>query len=619
MKHVVFDVETDGLLDDLTRVHSLVLRDVETGAVVSCADQPGYIPRAKGLSLLSEAERVYGHNIIQFDIPALQKVYPDFTLTGQVFDTYVVAASRWAHIKDIDFKRGWANDKRAKLIGRHSLEAWGYRLGILKGDYKDTHDFSVWTPEMQAYCERDTEVTLALVQRIRKAGAPAEQIDTEQRLAKYLFDQERNGWPFDVEKAMVLQATLSAKRQALDDELRTMFDPWYVPAGETTPKRDNKKRGITAGCPYTKIKLIEFNPTSRDHIASRLTKLYGWTPSQFTPSGKPEVDENTLKGLDYAPVVKLREMLLISKRLGQLAEGKQAWVRHIKTDKPFGGKLTGLAHIHGRMWQSGTVTHRASHSTPNLGQVPKVDNPYGPECRELFYAGPPGWVQIGADASGLEARCLGHYVARFDEGAFGKIVLAEKPNDIHTLNAGILGIPRDKAKTWYFAWLYGAGDEKLGKIAAPGLSPVKGKARGAADRKKFLKGLKAIGLLVDTVKATAMKNGYLRLIDGRRTYIRSEHAALNSLLQGTGAVICKRWIVEFADRLTARFGPQGWRGQWAALGWIHDEVQIACRKEIADKVAAILVETMRDLTAHFGFRIPLDGEAKVGANWKDCH
>lgn len=619
MRHVIFDVETDGLLDDLTRIHSLVLRDRDSDTVLSCADQPGYTPLQEGLQLLSRAERVYGHNIISFDIPAIQKVYPGFLLTGKVFDTYVVAASRWAHIKEEDYKRGWGGTKLTKYIGRHSLAAWGHRLGILKDDYAENHDFTEWSLKLQQHCEQDTAVTKALVFRIRKAGVPAEVIDTEQRLALYLFHQERNGWPFDVEKATALQAKLSAKRQELETELKTLFSPWFITAGLVTPKRDNKKRGIVAGCQYTKIKLLEFNPASRDHIASRLIKLYDWKPRQFTASGKPEVDENTLKGLDYAPVVKLRDYLLLIKRLGQLVEGKQSWMRHVTGDKPWGGKLTGLQHIHGRMWQSGTVTHRAAHSTPNLGQVPKVENPYGSECRELFYPGPPGWVQIGADAASLEARCLGHYMARYDDGAFGQSALAEKPNDIHTLNAGLLGITRDRAKTWFYAFLYGAGDEKLGKIAQPGLSPTKAKARGAEDRKKFLKGVRAMGLLVTDIRAVANRKGYLKLIDGRRTYIRSEHAALNSLLQGTGAVICKRWIVEFTDRLTARFGPQGWAGQWAALGWIHDEVQIAVRKEVVDEVAAILVSTMRDLTQHFGFRIPLDGDAKIGANWKECH
>lgn len=614
LNNVVFDLETDGLLPELTKIHSLVIEDLDTGQVVSCANnQPGHQSIESGLAILQNAQKVYAHNGISFDRPAIEKIYPQFRLKGKLLDTFVTAAMRWSHIRDEDFARVRRGQLPGNLVGSHSLKAWGFRLGVLKGDFGDTTDWAEWSPEMQQYCRRDVLVTVALVKLIRKVGVSAQAVETEHELAEYLAKQEQNGWPFDLGKAQALQAKLSARRQEVDQQLREFFKPWQVSLGMFTPKVNNTKRGYVKGVPMERFKTVEFNPGSRDHIANRLATLYGWKPSQFTNSGKPQVDENTLKGLPYEPVPMLRDYLLVEKRLGQLSEGKENWINHARLNPQ-----TGLHHIHHRVLQSKAVTHRAAHARPNLAQVPKVSNPYGPECRELFHV-PEGWVQIGADAAGLELRCLGHYMARYDDGTFGASVLAEKPNDVHTKNANILGISRDHGKTFIYAFLYGAGDEKLGKIVQPGLSSAKQKKAGTGYRSTFLKGLPALDRVIKAVQQSAKKKGYVGLIDERRCYIRSEHAALNSLLQGTGAVICKRWIVEFNRRLTVEFGPQGWDGKWAALGWIHDEVQIAVKPEIVDRVKELLLESIRHMTQHFNFRVPLDGDTILGSNWKECH
>lgn len=614
MRSVVFDIETNGLLDELTRVHCLVLRDMESDSVVSCANGvPGYRSIEEGLSILSEAERAYGHNIVQFDMPAIRKLYPGFSLKGKPFDTYLTAAMRWAHIKDSDYARARSGRLPGNLIGSHSLEAWGYRLGVLKGDYKKNNSWEKWTPEMQRYCEQDTAVTKALIERIRAAGISPQAVETEHELAEYLFQQERNGWPFDLDAAVALQAKLAKRKAELADELSQMFEPWEVSLGMFTPKTNNAKRGYVKGQPIERFKTATFNPGSRDHIADRLIKLYGWKPTEFAEKGRAKVDEDVLRGLTYPPVPKLIEYLTVDKRLGQLTSGKQAWLYHVK-DHP----MLGMKSIHGRVWQNRAVTHRASHSNPNIAQVPRNGSPYGKECRSLFVV-PDGWVLMGADAASLEARCLAHRMALYDGGTFGESVLSEKPNDFHTLNAVILGIDRDPAKTFFYAFLYGAGDEKLGKIIKPDASPEEHKQIGARARKRFLKGLPALKKLLDAVQTTAAAKGYLRLLDGRKCYVRSQHAALNSLLQGDGAVICKRWIVEFNRRLTAEFGPQGWDGKWAALGWIHDEVQLAVRPEIQERAAEIVVESIRHMTQHFAFRLPLDGEAKFGRSWCETH
>jgi DNA polymerase-1 len=639
VKAYVADIETDNLLDKLTIIHSLVLRDLATGELVaSCTDEDPtghYDKIAYGLQLLAEADRVYFHNGIKFDYPALRKVYPQWSLdTSKLRDTLVIAQMRFAHIRESDFNLSKQGKFPGKLAGSHALEAWGLRLGVHKGEYTTwckengiEDPWAQWRPEMQTYCEGDTDTGRALVLHIQKHGVSKESVWVEHELAWYLAQQERNGVPFDVDAAIDLQARLAARRETLSRELVTTVGPRYKRNGKpVTPARDNKKTGAVAGCPYQKLKLVDYNPASRADTISVLTRRFGWVPTEFTASGEAKLDDDVLETLNTDnPIVKLiQEYLLVEKRLGQISEGKEAWLRHTTETQPEGGKLTGRVHIHHRVKQNHAITHRASHSSPNLAQVPKVGSPFGEECRALFYV-PDGWVMLGADASSLEARCLAHYMAKFDGGAYGNVLLT---GDVHTANRISLGLPDGKefrggAKNWFYAFMYGAGDEKLGKMLAPYLKLVLTKdglkQLGRKRKLQFLKNTPALKGLIDSVKVKALDKGYLISIDGRRVYVRSDHAALNTLLQCAGALLCKWWIANFNRRLVAEFGPQGWNGKWVALLWVHDEVQLAVRPEIAERVKAILVEEMQLLTAQFKWRVQLDGEAKTGQNWRDTH
>lgn len=627
MRYGVADIESNGLLDTISVVHSLVIRDLESDEVVSCADQPGYTPIAEGLKLLQTLERVYFHNGIRYDYPALRIVYPHWDMDrSKIRDTLTIVQMRWAHVKDMDYDLVRKGRLPAKFVGLHSLKAWGFRIGVLKQEFEDA-GWEKWTPLMQTYCEGDTLVGKALVEYIRQHPPSAESMDIEFKLAWYLQQQELNGWPFDIEKAIKLQSVLVARREELAEQLTLAFPPWKVSEGTRVAKRKTKTpdgKVHLKGETYTKYKTITFNPGSRQHIANRLTTLFGWKPETFTASGQPEMNDDVMDGLDASiPEIKLlSEFLLVDKRLGQLAEGKQAWLKKFKVDEPQGSRLTHVPHMHGRMKQNGTITHRAAHVDPNMGQVPKVGSPYGAECRALFGV-PDGWFQVGADMSGLEARCLAHYMARYDDGAYGRLLLE---GDVHDTNRVALGLPegkmyRDGTKNWFYAFMYGAGDEKLGKMLAPLLGQYNldqaalvkiGKAR----RAQFLKNVPALSALISSVKHES-KKGYLITLDGRRVYTRSEHAALNTLLQCAGAIIAKKWIVNFDARLTDTLGPQGWQGKWAALGWIHDEVQIAARME--EYVGRVLVEEAAKLTEHFSFRVPIAATSKVGKNWKETH
>lgn len=636
MRNVIYDIETNGFLDYFDKVHCIVVRDVDSDEVLSCTDDSDdYAPLSEALRVLNEAENIYGHNIIRFDHPALVYHYPEFNPQARRIDTLVLARTRWAHIKQSDYGRAKKGKLPAHLIGNHSLEAWGYRLGIHKGEYTDwckengiEEPFAEWRPEMQEYCEQDTAVNKRLLLQLRQSGLPEEVIETELELAEYLAQQERNGWPFDFDRAVELQATLSARREELATQLKDRFGWWYAPGKEFTPKRDNSRYGYVEGATCTKLKVIEFNPGSTQHIANRLAHHYGWEPESFTNTGLPQVTEGALKSVQHIPEVEpLIEYLMIDKRLGMLAEGKEAWLKKMSDAGREGSAITHLPHIHHSVGNV-TVTHRHRHSHPNIAQVPKTKTDkdgnilwgkkgkWGADCRALFTV-PDGWVQLGADASGLELRCLAHYMAKYDDGEYGRIILE---GDVHTQNQKAASLDsRDKAKTFIYAYLYGAGDEKIGSIVAPEADPSEQKQIGKQLREKFEKNTPALKYLQRDVKRATKARGFVRLPDKRRAYIRHQHAALNTLLQGAGSIICKRWIVHFNRTLTERFGPQGWKGQWAALGWIHDEVQLAVRPDIADEVAKIVVNEIRGITDHFNWRIPLDGEAKIGANWAETH
>ncbi|MEF2052974.1 DNA polymerase [Pseudomonas aeruginosa] len=595
---LIADCETDGLLHQLTKLHSLCLKDVDTGTLYSCADQPGYIPIADGVRMLMEADQVIFHNGIKFDAPAIQQVYPWFNLPiEKMRDTLVLTRLIWPEIGDRDTGLIRKGKLPGKLRGSHSLEAWGYRLGVYKGEFGKTSDWQVWTPEMQTYCEQDVEVTDALWKKIQSKEVAERAVELEHWFAFIIGLQERHGFAFDTQAAAALYTTLVAEREKLDAELKGAFRPWYVNAGVAMPKRPNRTQGIEAGVPYCKITLQEFNPASRLQIADRLTKLHGWKPQEFTEGGQPKVDETVLSKLPYPAAKLLARRFLIEKRIGQLAEGNQAWL-----------KLERKGRIHGSVNTIGAVTGRCTHSHPNVAQVPSVRAPFGKECRALFGAD-PGYVQIGADASGLELRCLAHYMARYDGGAYAKVLLE---GDIHTENQKAAGLPtRDNAKTFIYAYLYGAGDEKIGQIVG------KGAKEGKKLKENFLKRTPALKRLREDVASAVKKRGYLVGIDGRHLHIRSDHAALNTLLQSAGALLVKQATVNLYRELSTRgyvFGKD-----WAMLAHVHDEYQLQARKEIADEVAQVAVWAFQQAGRDFNWRCPLDGEAKTGTNWAECH
>lgn len=550
-----------------------------------------------GLRDLMESDLIVGHNVIKYDIPVIQKLYPWFEVdTTKVFDTLVATRLIWANIKDTDNVLLKQEKLPGKLFGSHSLAAWGYRLTNYKGDYDG--GWETFSQEMLDYCVQDVEVTAQLYQKIVDKNYSQQALDLEHQVAWLMAKQERNGFCFDVPKAADLLARLVQRRGELERELKEYFGSWEVQLPDFIPKVNNKTLGYTKGVPVKKVKVIEFNPSSRDHIADRLITLYGWKPVDFTEGGKPMVDEVVLGKLKYEPCKQLTEYLLVQKRISQLNEGTQAWMKCEKNGK-----------IHGSINPNGAVTGRATHSYPNMSQVPASSSPYGVECRSLFTV-PDGWHLVGADASGLELRCLAHFMAKWDGGKYGEVLLG---GDIHTENQKAAGLDtRNQAKTFIYAFLYGAGDAKIGSIVSGTASD------GKKLKSKFLRSLPALGRLVEAVQS-ASKRGYLVGLDGRHIHVRSSHAALNTLLQGAGALVCKQWLVLLEAELQKHF-KHGWDGDYCFCAWSHDEVQIACRtEEIAKKVAQIATDCVLLAGQHFNFRCPTAGESKIGKTWADTH
>ena len=619
-----FDVETTEI-EDFTRlsgnitVHCLSIFDLASTKVVTFHGDS----IRQGVTMLEEADEIVGHNIIGFDIPVLKKVYR-FAPKGRVFDTLLMARVEHPDTMQDDYAEQFTGaGLPKKLRGSHSLEAWGHRLGIPKGAYgKEDNAWDTYNEEMREYCEQDCLVTHRLWDFIQNECKTPDQVRIiEHTFAHIIRQQEQRGFAFDTDKAEQLIAKLSVRRAEIKDELQKMFDPtieemksplcWRLEhEGEVIEaptkgqlKEVLKERGIKqvlvkdAKKVGNKKKVIPFNPSSRQQIADRLMKL-GWKPKLMHSDGEtPRIDEPILKSIKHPSAGKLLEYLLVTKRLGHLAEGKQGWVNNVVNGR-----------IHGKVNTNGAVTGRCTHSNPNLAQVPAVRAEYGAECRELFKAG-DGYVLAGTDASGLELRCLAHYLAFYDGGEYGKYILED---DIHTVNMKAAGLTdRDQAKTFIYAFLYGAGDGKIGDI-------VGGKAAdGRRLKERFLNSLPSLKRLKKDVEATVRKRGILRGIDGRRLPIRSEYAALNTLLQSCGAVVMKQSLIELYMKLHSI----GWTHgkQYAFVGNIHDEFQAEVKPELAEIYSQHAVNAITQAGKILGMKCRLDGECMIGNNWKETH
>ena len=616
----VCDLETNGLLHELDRVHSLVLRDMATGEVISCTNETSrlntYHSIAHGLDLLAKADVVIGHNFINFDARAIAKVYPSFQAKpdSAIHDTLIISRVLSPEMEMVDDQK--YPHIPPKYRGKHSLAAWGERLGVEKIKFTenekkskgaDVNVWDKWSEEMQVYCEQDTLVTQVLYEYFQTQELDSRCFELEHEFAVIATMIEQHGFHFNERAAFGLVNVLKTKRAEIHDQLQEVFPP-------IVQERISDKTGKRL-----KDKVILFNPGSRQQTARRLRERYPEISFSTTEKGNEKVDDEVLEklGEKYPEAKLLGEYQMLNKRLGQIAEGKEAWLKHSQVFED--------SRIHGTIITNACISGRCSHRRPNTAQIPSVGHAYGAECRSLFVV-PVGWVLCGCDASGLELRALGAQLAHFDGGEYAGLVSTDG-FDIHTYNAKLFGIydgegdipksTRDLAKRLIYALLYGAGSKKVGSVIDPSLNEYKQTELGKETINTFYKNLPAIKQLKDKIDERITERGYLTGIDGRRLQIRSRHSALNQLLQSTGAISVKKaTTILYNDLKQAGFV---WGHHYAFVAHVHDEIQAQVRPSCVDIYQKLAIDSFKKSGEYFGLKCPLTGESKVGANWMETH
>ena len=571
---LIFDIETDDL--DATKIWCIVAKELDGKSYRFTPDEI-----EDGIKLLQDADTLIGHNIIGFDLPVLGNLY-NFKYKGNIIDTLVMSRLY--------------NPVREN---GHSLKTWGYRLGIPK---QEQPEFESYTPAMLNYCEQDVILNEAVYKYLLDEGTgfSKQSFDLEQKTASIIREQEKTGFYFDSQQAMTLLAQLSQNKADVEDEVQKTFKPKWVEDRMVLPYTNKNgelsKRGLTddeyeniliSGNrePFMRRKLVDFNLGSRKQIGEYLID-FGWQPEKFTPTGQPIVDEGTLKKITHIKEAKLiADYLLYQKRIAQVS----SWIDELKDDR-----------VHGRVIPNGTITGRMTHRNPNMAQVPNLGSPYGKECRACWTV-PEGYKLVGIDASGLELRMLAHYMNDAD-------YIEEVVNgDIHSTNQELAGLKtRDQAKTFIYALVYGAGDFKIGKIINGDIK------KGKALRERFFRNLPALKKLKDRVQQ-ASNRGFLKGIDGRKIYVRSQHASLNTLLQGCGAIVMKQAMVNLHELIKLNTVD----AQFVAN--IHDEWQLQVKESQADYIGRLGVESIEKVTEQFNMRCDLTGQYKIGGNWSETH
>lgn len=615
---LVWDIEADNLYWDVTKIWCIAAQDYETHEKFFFG--PDEIE--EGVEFLSGAGKLMGHNIIQYDIPVVEKLY-GVNLSDHVdniIDSLIISRLYYGDMWDRDSKYNRNNlvkddgspDK--KLWGSHSLKSWGLRLGEHKLDFTD---FSEYTEEMKTYCIQDVETNTKLFDRLKEENdltIPA--FKYEHMVTQILWRQEKYGFFFDIDEAKRFEDVLRFELKDVEDSLVSAFGKWVEPGEVKTPKRsinysDPMRASRVEGAPFTEIEIKTFNPGSRKMIGERLVEKYNWQPKEFTEkSGQPKIDEDILSQLPYPEAELLVRYLTIKKRLGQLADGQKAWLKLVRDDQ----------RIHGYVNGCGALTGRMSHSNPNLAQVPSSDNPYGTECRTLFTV-PKDKVLVGIDASGLEDRVLGGYLATYDDGEYIERAIygkKEDGSDLHSVRAKLVGVDRNTAKPMWYGLIYGAGDYKLGQVVGSKGDYQQVSGKGREVRAKITKGLKGFEDLLNYCHNYYNTHGYIPGLDGRHIYPSGEHTVLNNLCQGAGAVIMKVALLILDKTLQEDYGLT-YGTDYEFVANVHDEWQIEAEPNHAEDIARVGIESIRQAGVELNFGCPLDGDAQIGKTWADTH
>ena len=579
---LVFDIETDDL--DATKIWCICAYDLDKEKMYSFG--PDKI--TEGVEFLKKADKIIGHNIIGFDIPVIHKLTGVDLSSVTISDTLVLS-------------RLFSPTRE----GNHGLESWGYRLGFNKIDFKT---FSEYSSEMLKYCENDVLLNAKVYNHLKKEskGFSKQSVELEHEVAWILARQREHGFLLDVKGASLLVAKFEEQLIDLEKEVRKTFKAkrqeytlraMYTKAGKLSTlakcRELNKKvrldpeekEAIKHTQKITRVIETDFNLGSRKQIGEYL-KGVGWKPKTFTPTGQPIVDEGILNKIKNIPEAKLiAEYLMLQKRIGQVS----SWIKEVHEEDN---------RVRGFVNPNGAVTGRMTHSNPNVAATPSIRAKYGSECRSCWTV-PEGYKLVGIDASGLELRMLAHYMN--DEDYINEVI----NGDVHSANQRLAGLEsRDKAKTFIYALCYGARDRKLSTILEKNTRDTK------RIREQFLNNLPSFKSLKDRV-GRASSRGFLKGLDNRKLFVRSEHSALNTLLQGAGAIVMKQALILFEDYIKDL--------KANCVANIHDEWQVEVQEDQADEVGKKGVEAIINAGKFLNLKCPLDGEYNVGRNWSETH
>ena len=506
---------------------------------------------------LKQFDVIIGHNIFGYDFPVMRRLH-GMARPKCIVDTLVISKLMYPDIN-------------SHPLGDNSLESWGKYLKFPKMEY--TKGWSAYNDEMGTYCKQDTRLGEAIYQAQKKFISDNKTVVAfEHQVSEVLMEQVCNGFNYDLNAGEQLYQNLLLEKLGIEDEMRTIFpDRIIIRHSDKTGKR-------------LKDKIEVFNPGSRQQIADRLTEKYGWEPPT-TDKGNPKVDESVLSTLEYPEAKKLVEYFDTCKLMG-MVEDWNTRAANSRDNK-----------IHGGINAQGAATGRCTHSQPNVAQV-SGDH----RARELWVPD-AGNVLVGADLSGLELRMLAHFMAKYDNGEYAKVLLT---GDIHTHNQKAAGLEsRSLAKSFIYAYLYGAGDKKIALVCNCSVDAAR------KLRERFQKEIPALAKVQEAVRYETIKTGKVRLPDGRMVPVRSEHAALNTLLQGSGAIVSKYWMVQ-ADKSVRAMGAK-------QLAYIHDELQYSCPASVAEEFGKAVTAAATKAGELLKLNIRIDAEYRVGKSWAETH
>lgn len=688
---LVFDTESDGFLYESTRIWCICVS--ELGTDLTWRFGPDSI--AKGIQLLNSSRVVTAHNQMHHDNPLIEK-HCKTKLTSGFWDSFIVSQilrPDRAIPKTPEPIEGQPKLKGAK--SGHSLLAHGIRMGRAKPEHEDWTQFS---DAMMFRCEEDVAINVdyveMLLQEISRDQAlgvdwgPA--IRMEHSVSAEISQSEQNGWKFNSPKGLHLVTQIDKEISDLDEVLVPQLPYRCLKLGAKVPEKDGGGHKTTSNifvksgkynatmakywdiepesalspdclvenglgteaepAGYCKVGFEKVSLTSNIQVKAFLLQL-GWVPDEYTPitekggGGSPKLTESSYASLppglgqDIAHRFKLVSRRNLLKNLKDEAGDKS-----VEDSKGLLNLVRPDGRISGRNNPQGTPTARSRHS--GIANIPKADEDVylGKQIRELFCA-EPGHLIIGNDASGLEARMLAHYIG------CQELIKTILESDIHAYNLK-MGAPlittRAMAKEFYYAFLYGGGDEKIGSIVGGGAK------EGRQLKSLFFKKIPGLKKLIDSLEASC-KRGWFKNLDGRKTPIRSKHKALNTLLQASGSLVMKVSLL-FMNRQLKKEG-LGYPYSKLVV-FYHDEFQqevpessvtkvqrfstLEAAQEFTNtspliwsvpfenvdhnefiiyysRVGEISVLAIRQAGIYFKLNCPLDAEYKVGQNWAQTH